>query len=94
MKNKAYILDFNLLHEQNLSAEEFIALLRLNNDDIIDNQSILILLEEKQFIKVNKLDNNKVEVREKGRLLIEFVAIEGLNSLSAKKTIKKSSPKT
>lgn len=90
MKDKAYILDFNLLSEQNLSAEEFIALIDLINDNKTICTKAAIALEEKQFIKINRLDNNKLEIREKGKLLIDFVSIEGIASITNKKTIKKS----
>lgn len=90
MKDKAYILDFNLLYEQNLSTEEFIALIHLNSDVEDIDISIAIKLEEKQFIKINRLENNKLEIREKGKLLIDFVSIEGVASITNKKTIKKS----
>lgn len=90
MKDTAYILDFNLLYEQNLSAEEFITLINLNNGVEAIDISLAIKLEEKQFIKINRLDDNKLEIREKGKLLIDFVSIEGVASITNKKTIKKS----
>jgi len=90
MKNKAYILDFSLLSEQNLSAEEFVALLHLVNGTKVMDSSVLLELEKKHFVKVNKLDNDSIEIREKTNLLIDFVTIEGINSITAKKTIKKS----
>jgi hypothetical protein len=91
MRDKAYILDFNLLSEQNLSVEEFVALLHLNNNEVVEfNGIILNSLEDKQFIKINKTNDNEITLREKSNLLINFVSIEGVQSITSKKTIKRS----
>ena len=78
MKDKAYIIDFNLLAEQNLSIEEFLVLIHL--DDELYNNSMRVLkpLEEKQFIKI--INDEKIILREKGKLFIELISIEKLSS--------------
>jgi len=91
----ALILDFNVLEQNELSLMEFITLLKLNHNEIdLDiNDNVLDSLQNKQFIKIVK-DNeeNIVIVREKSKLLIDFLLIEGLNSnYKDKKITKKSS---
>lgn len=90
MKDKAYILDLNLLSEQNLSIHEFMTLMYLNGVGEYTEiyEKYYKCLEEKQFIKI---DNEKrVHIREKGKLLIEFIEIESLGSVKENKVIKKS----
>lgn len=87
MKDKAYILDFNVLAEQNLSIEEFLVLIHL--DDELYNSSMCVLkpLEEKQFIKI--INDEKIILREKGKLFIELISIEKLSSTkNNKQTVK------
>ena len=87
MKDKAYIIDFNLLTEQNLSIEEFLVLIHL--DDELYNNSMRVLkpLEEKQFIKI--INDEKIILREKGKLFIELISIEKLSSTkNNKQTVK------
>ena len=87
MKDKAYILDFNLLAEQNLSIDEFLVLIHL--DDELYNNSMRVLkpLEEKQFIKI--INDEKIILREKGKLFIELISIEKLSSTkNNKQTVK------
>ena len=87
MKDKAYIIDFNLLAEQNLSIEEFLVLIHL--DDELYNNSMRVLkpLEEKQFIKI--INDDKIILREKGKLFIELISIEKLSSTkNNKQTVK------
>lgn len=87
MKDKAYILDFELLAEQNLSIEEFLVLIHL--DDELYNNSMRVLkpLEEKQFIKI--INDEKIILREKGKLFIELISIEKLSSTkNNKQTVK------
>ena len=87
MKDKAYIIDFNLLAEQNLSIEEFLVLIHL--DDELYNNSMRVLkpLEEKQFIKI--INDEKIILREKGKLFIELISIEKLSSTkNNKQTVK------
>ena len=87
---RAFILDLNFLKEQNLSVIEFVVLLQLNGietnmtfDNIVLNE-----LQDKQFIK---LINKEVIVREKTKLLIDFLSIESSYSdYKEKKIIKKS----
>ena len=87
MKYKAYIIDFNLLAEQNLSIDEFLVLIHL--DDELYNNSMRVLkpLEEKQFIKI--INDEKIILREKGKLFIELISIEKLSSTkNNKQTVK------
>ena len=87
MKDKAFILDFNVLAEQNLSIEEFLVLIHL--DDELYNNSMRVLkpLEEKQFIKI--INDEKIILREKGKLFIELISIEKLSSTkNNKQTVK------
>ena len=87
---RAFILDLNFLKEQNLSVIEFVVLLQLNGietnmtfDNIVLNE-----LQDKQFIK---LINKEVIVREKSKLLLDFLSIESSYSdYKEKKIIKKS----
>jgi hypothetical protein len=91
----ALILDFNFLESSNLSLIEFITLLKINYDqiDLEINNNVLNNLQEKQFIKIVKDENEKIIIlREKSKLLIDFLLIEGLNdSYKEKKITKKSS---
>ena len=87
MKDKAFILDFDLIAEQNLSIEEFLVLIHL--DDELYNNSMRVLkpLEEKQFIKI--INDEKIILREKGKLFIELISIEKLSSTkNNKQTVK------
>lgn len=91
--NKAFILDLNLLSEQNLSIEEFITLISINTDIPYEGrQEVIISLQEKLFIKQIQEQNEEILIiREKGRMLIDFLSIEGINSISNKKIVKRSS---
>lgn len=89
MKEQAFILDFNILAEYNLSVEEFLTIVHLKNNIVYNNSPIhLKNLEEKQFIKV--ITDEKIILRERGKLFIELISIEKLNSVKSKKEIKKS----
>ena len=90
MKDKAFIIDFNLLAEQNLSIDEYIVLLYLS-DNILYNNSKIILesLQEKQFIKI--ITDDKILIREKGKIFLELITIDCINSTNNKKITKKSS---
>lgn len=91
MKENAYILDINLIKEQNLSIDEFVVLIHLDNDLTRKNSlEHLKSLEQKQFIKLPTKDEEKIILREKAKLFIEFISIEGLNSIKNKKIVKKS----
>ena len=88
----AYILDYDILAEHNLSINEFIFILsHYRNDDNIDiSLKILNSLQDKQFIKIST-DEKTIILREKSKLLIEFLQIEGIESVKNKKVVKKSS---
>jgi len=84
---KAFILDLNFLKEQNISPEEFLALIYLNNDGV-NSDRVNISLQEKQFIKL--IDQDFI-IREKGRLLLDFLSIDSdYSNYKDKKIIKKS----
>lgn len=91
---EAFILDLNFLKEQNLSVVEFITLLELNKvkTDLTLDNNVLCDLQEKQFIKMFKDGNELVTIiREKSKLLIDFLSIESSHSdYKSKKIIKKS----
>ena len=87
MKDKAYIIDFNLLAEQNLSIEEFLVLIHLADELYNNSMRVLKPLEEKQFIKI--INDEKIILREKGKLFIELISIEKLSSTkNNKQTVK------
>jgi len=84
---EAFILDLNFLYEQNISPEEFLTLIYLNNNGETTKE-ILISLQEKQFIK---LIDQEIILREKSKLLLEFLSIESsYSNYKDKKIIKKS----
>jgi hypothetical protein len=90
MKDKAFIIDFNLLAEQNLSIDEYLVLIHLESDIIYNNsERVLNSLQDKSFIK--KITNEKILIREKGKLLLELITIENIDSVKNKKITKKSS---
>lgn len=92
MKESAIILDENLLIEQNLSIDEFLTLLALSEKITTrdPNLNLYKKLEEKQFLKIIKENNNEtIILREKSKLLIELVNIDRVCS-NNKKNIKKS----
>ena len=91
---RAFILDLNFLKEQNLSVIEFITLLQLNEIDtgLQLDLDILHNLQEKQFVKliIDKFGTNTI-IREKSKLLLDFLSIESSYSdYKEKKIIKKS----
>lgn len=90
----AFILDLNFLKEQNLSVIEFITLLQLNKieTNLTLDDNVLCDLQEKQFIKMFKDGNELVTIiREKSKLLIDFLSIESSHSdYKSKKIVKKS----
>lgn len=91
MVNNAFILDFKLLDEQNLSVDEFITLLYLNDNSVRKSAfNHLESLENKQFIKINKNDDNEIIIREKGKIFIDFISIDKVSFINNKKIIKKS----
>jgi hypothetical protein len=93
MKNNAYILNIDLLNEQNLSIEEFLTLLSLKNKIDYDVKDETIeTLQEKLYLKLIKNENIVEEIifREKGNIIIELTTIEGIRSIKEKKIIKRS----
>jgi hypothetical protein len=91
---EAFILDLNFLKEQNLSVIEFMTLLKLDEVDIeLDlDDSVLKDLQEKQFVKLIKDDFGFLPfLREKSKLLLDFLSIESSYSdYKEKKIVKKS----
>ena len=91
---EAFILDLNFLKEQNLSIIEFVTLLQLNEIDtgLQLDLDILHNLQEKQFVKliIDKFGTNTI-IREKSKLLLDFLSIESSYSdYKSKKVVKKS----
>ena len=91
---EAFILDLNFLKEQNLSVIEFITLLQLNEIDtgLQLDLDILHNLQEKQFVKliIDKFGTSTI-IREKSKLLLDFLSIESNHSdYKSKKVVKKS----
>jgi len=86
MKGNSFILDFSLLEEQNLTIEEFLALIYVANGK--EHNSGYMSLQAKQFVKIT--EDNEIILREKGKLFIELISIDKVCS-SSKKVIKKSS---
>lgn len=86
MIENSYILDFQVLKEQNISINEFLGLIHLY-ENLETEFNILDSLQQKQFIK---LAEHEIIIREKGNLLIEFLLIEKINSVKSKKEIRKS----
>ena len=86
---EAFILDLNFLKEQGISPEEFLVLIGLNNNlDIEHSKSWFTSLEAKGFIKRNL---SEVILREKSKLLLDFLSIESnYSNYKEKKIIKKS----
>lgn len=86
MIENSYILDFQVLKEQNIFINEFLGLIHLY-ENLETESNVLDSLQQKQFIK---LAENEIIIREKGNLLIEFLLIEKINSVKSKKEIRKS----
>jgi len=87
---KAFILDLNFLKEQNISPEEFLVLIGFNNNlQIIENSELSYqTLESKGFIKINGIE---IILREKSKLLLDFLSIDSnYSNYKDKKIIKKS----
>ena len=89
---EAFILDLNFLKEQNISPEEFLLLIELlseKDEDHSPNCYNHNLLEEKGFIK--KTPEYNFVLREKSKLLLDFLSIESSYSdYKSKKVVKKS----
>lgn len=91
MKSNAFILDFNLLKEQNIEPEDFLLLIQINNNLPIDNSvgnACLNSLQNNLFVR---RENNNIIIREKGKLLLELTSIDSINYNFEKTTVKKSS---
>lgn len=91
---EAFILDLNFLKEQNLSVIEFVTLLELNEIDtgLQLDLDILHNLQEKQFVKliIDKFGTTQI-LREKSKLLLDFLSIESnYSDYKSKKVVKKS----
>lgn len=84
---KVYTLDLEVLTENNLSIQEYLTLLYLNDADInieIENSNLLSL-EEKGFIKIILEENEKIEIiRQKGKLLIDSVNTKKITRRSSR----------
>jgi len=92
MNKKVYILDISKLTELNLSIEEFITLISLQDIDItIDvKNNNLKSLEEKEFIKIILEENEEIPIiKKKGKLLIDSLHTMDLDSVNIRKSIKK-----
>jgi len=89
MKNKAFILDFNLLKEHDISAQDFLLLISLKENINIPFQEYWNLLYDNKFIILD--ENKNIILREKGKLLLELCEIDNIGSIGNKKSIKKSS---
>ena len=91
---EAFILDLNFLKEQNLSVIEFITLLQLNEVDTGLQLDLGVLhdLQEKQFVKliIDKFGTTQI-LREKSKLLLDFLSIESNYSNYKEKKITKKS---
>lgn len=90
--SKAYIIDENLLLEQELTIEEYLTLLCISRKlKFSYTQELLDSLQQKLFIKQILDENEKILIiREKGNKLIDYLEIEGLKSLNNKRVIRKS----
>ncbi len=89
MMNKSFILDYDLIQEQNLSIDEFMFLLNFYiTEEYNVNINMLNNLQEKQFIK--KGQDEKIILREKAKLLIDFISIDKISSINNKKQFKRS----
>lgn len=86
---EAFILDLNFLKEQDITPEEFLVLIGLNNNlDIEHSKTWFTSLEAKGFIKRNL---SEVILREKSKLLLDFLSIESnYSNYKEKKIVKKS----
>ena len=86
---EAFILDLNFLKEQNIKPQDFLLLIQLNNgEEGSDFYEDFESLQDKGFIKL--IGENFI-IREKGKLLLDFLSIESnYSDYKNKKIIKKS----
>lgn len=92
MNKKVYTLDISMLTEYDLSLEEFILLLSFQDIDldVEIKEELLKSLQEKDFIKIILDENEEIPViKKKGKLLIDLCQIVNLDSVPARKAIKK-----
>jgi len=86
---EAFILDFNFLKEQNIKPKDFLLLTQLNHgEEGSDFYEDFESLQDNGYIK---LIGEDFIIREKGRLLLDFLSIESsYSNYKEKKIIKKS----
>jgi len=90
VKNKAFILDFNLLKEQNIKSKDFLLLIHLSRNEVgSDFIEDFEILQADGFVKIDNEYN--ITLREKANLLLELCEIDNVSSTTNKKSIKKSS---
>ena len=87
---EAFILDLNFLKEQDISPEEFLLLIKISNNTHSLEPNQYDNLHNKLFVKYN-YQQGYVELREKSKLLLDFLSIESSYSdYKEKKIVKKS----
>jgi len=92
MHKKVYLVDISKLTEYNLSVEEFILLISLQDIDIeIEiKDELLKSLEQKEYIKIIFEENEEIPViKKKGKLLIDSLKTVDLDSVTTTKAIRK-----
>ena len=70
----AFILDFNLLEEQNLTIDEFILLLKINRGENYAIDHSAISLQSKQFVKIT--EDFEIILRERGKIFIDLISVD------------------
>jgi len=87
---EAFILDLNFLEEQDIKPKDFLLLIQLSNgEEGSDFLEDFERLQDTGFIKIDPETN--IIIREKGRLLLDFLSIESnYSDYKEKKIIKKS----
>jgi hypothetical protein len=87
---EAFILDLNFLKEHDIKPKDFLLLIQLNNgEEGSDFLEDFERLQDTGYIKIDPETN--IIIREKGRLLLDFLSIESSYSdYKEKKIIKKS----
>lgn len=92
MHKKVYLIDISKLTEYNLSVEEFLLLISIQDIDIeIEIQDKLLKsLEQKEYIKIIFEENEEIPViKKKGKLLIDSLKTVNLDSVTTTKAIRK-----
>jgi hypothetical protein len=87
---EAFILDLNFLKEQNIKPKDFVLLIQLNQgEEGSDFLEDFEKLQDNGFVKIDPETN--IIIREKGKLLLDFLSIESnYSDYKSKKIIKKS----